>query len=105
MPPRPTTPSSSYRPPSSRGCVMSRTCVTALRRCLSGSGWPLVDPQVSFDDLDGDRGRGVGAETAALNDDADRYLRVVGGRVAGEHRVVQARAADGVLRCSGLARD
>src|SRR5580704_572093 len=103
---------------------MSRTCVTALRRCLSGSGWAMspfhlaisrsgyvashgedekgssVHPQVSFDDLDGDRGSGVGSEAAALDNDADRYLRVAGGRVAGEHRVVQARAADGVLRCA-----
>src|ERR1700722_8247292 len=32
MPPRPTTPSSSYRPPSSLGSVMSRTYITVLRR-------------------------------------------------------------------------
>src|SRR5580700_8665148 len=65
----------------------------------------LLDPQVGLDDLDCDRGRGVGAEAAALDDDADRYLRVAGGREAGEDRVVGGGVGQAVLGRPGLARD
>src|SRR5215471_2146955 len=98
---------------------MSRTCVTALRCLVSGRSlspfhprhyYPralgvrsadekgsLVDPQVCLDDLDCDRCRGVGAEAAPLDYDADGYLRVTGRREASEDRVVQAGVVDAVL--------
>src|SRR5215469_7121891 len=82
---------------------MSRTCVTVLG--LVGSGRPLVDPQVSLDDLYCDRRRGVGAEATAFDDDADGYLRIVGWRETGEDRVVEARAVNTILRRARLAGD
>src|ERR1700736_6573768 len=82
---------------------MSRTLRYRPAWCRVWSA--LVDPQVSLDDLDGDRCRSVRAETAALDDDADGYRRVGGGREAGEDRVVKVRAVAAVLGRAGLASD
>src|SRR6266436_10100736 len=67
---------------------------------LAGAGSTL--PQVRLDDLECDRRCGVGAEAAALHDDADRYLRVVRWRETGEDRVIEVRIVHAVLCGSGL---
>src|SRR5215475_1831694 len=134
MPPRPTMPSSSYRPPRSRGCVMSRTSVTVLDRSQPCAGmirqpgaravpglvglastWSFpacprrsllrLRAQVCLKDLHRDRCGRVGPEPAALNYDADRDLRVVRRRETGEHRVVEPGVVRAVLRRAGLGRD
>src|SRR5262249_24027356 len=134
MPPRPTMPSSSYRPPRSRGCVMSRTSVTVLDRSQSCAGmirqpgaravpgraglastWSFpaharrsllrLRARVCLKDLPRDGCGRVGPEPAALNYDADGDLWVVRRREAGEHRVVEPGVVRAVLRRAGLGRD
>src|SRR5260370_41336789 len=70
---------------------------------LAGAGSTL--PQVRLDDLECDRRGGVGAEAAALHDDADRYLRVARWRETGEDRVIEVRIVHAVLCGSRLCCD
>src|SRR5215472_15078970 len=100
---------------------MSRTYVTVLLEmaCWPGGmsrsepfcnlchvvSWRSLLPQIRLDDLECDRRGGIGAEATALNDDADRDLRVASGREAGEDGIIEMRIIHAILRGPGLARD
>src|SRR5215472_1835313 len=100
---------------------MSRTYVTVLRRgglpaCGMSQSEPFCNlchvvswrsplPQIRLDDLERDRRGGVSAEATALNDDADRDLRVASGREAGKDGIIEMRIIHAILSGPGLAGD
>src|SRR5215472_4241319 len=100
---------------------MSRTYVTVLRRGGLPAGgmsqsepfcnlchvvsWRSPLPQIRLDDLECNRRGGGGAETTALNDDADRDRWVGTGSEAGKDSVIEVGIMRAILCGSGLARD